>query len=43
MRMELGGLLNELTIDGVLYFSLHGNGNGLGHFVAGNDTDPGLS
>lgn len=41
MRMELRRLLYELTVDGMLYLSFNGNGNGFGHFVAADH--PGLS
>jgi hypothetical protein len=43
MRMELGSLLHEFSIDGVLNFTLYSHGNGLIHFVAAYHADPGFT
>jgi hypothetical protein len=41
--MELGRLFNELSIDRVFNFTFYRNCNGLGHLVAGNNTNPDFS
>ena len=43
MRMELGCLFYKLSIDRVLHLTFHSNSDGLFHFVAGHNADPGLS
>ena len=40
MGVEAGGFLYELAVDGVFHFPLHGNRDGLVHFVAFNHPDP---
>src|SRR3982750_3167765 len=43
MSMELGSLLNELTVDRVFHFTFNRNGDGFGHLVAGHYTNSYLS
>jgi len=40
VRLELGRTVHKFSVDRVLYLSVHGNGDGLLHFIAYHFANP---